>query len=401
MLLEKGKSLKNKLNGKVILLTGAGGGIGFEAAKAFVYMGANVVVAEVDNEKGVYAEQYLNSTFSGHLAYFYKIDLADEKQIISMYDYISREYGCPYVIFHNATITAMGAVEEVPLQIWDKSYAVNFRAPLLLTQLFLPAMKKRNSGIIVFVPSSGAAPYMGAYEVFKTAQVELCNTLSGELEKTNINTFSIGPGLVKTETAMNSIEAVSRMMGITTEEFYEMNESHILSAEEAGCGFALSVLLADKYDGQEIGSIQVLMDLGLLENKTDQSGKNHKDYEEITPLVKEEIKTFKEQYNGWITRNIFERQWILRDFKKTVGISAEQFLNNMKNLELELEKKNCQILSTYSNDFEKLKQYYERQYKLLQGFEKDTDKLKKHSNTLNQWITDLTFISERISNLIK
>lgn len=396
MLVEKNKSLKNVLNGKLILLTGAGGGIGFEAAKAFAYMGAKVVIAEIDKEKGTNSEQYLNSTFSGHLADFYEIDLSDEKQIMSMYDYINRVYGCPYAIFHNATTTAMGAVEEVSLQIWDKSYTVNFRAPLLLTQLFLPNMKKRNSGIIVFVSSSGAAPYMGAYEVFKTAQVELCNTLSGELEKTKINTFSIGPGLVKTETAMNGIEAVSNMMGITTEEFYEMNENHILSVEEAGCGFALSVLLADKYNGQEIGSIQVLMDFELLENNTYQDDKNQKDYEKIIPLVQEVIKTYKRQYNGWIARNIFERQWVLRDFKKTVGISAEQFLNNMNNLEIELKKENYQILSSYFNDFEKLKKYYERQYKLLQGFEKDPAKLKKHSNTLNQWIKDLSFISERI-----
>ncbi|WP_352419048.1 SDR family oxidoreductase [Proteiniborus sp.] len=396
MLIEKDKSLKNALSGKVILLTGAGGGIGFEAAKAFVYMGSKVIIAEIDNEKGEYAERYLNNTFSGHLADFYKIDLADDKQIMSMYDYINREYGCPDVIFHNATITAMGAVEEVPLQMWDKSYMVNFRAPLLLTQLFLPGMKRRNTGTIVFVPSSGAAPYMGAYEVFKIAQVELCNTLSGELEKTNVNTFSIGPGLVKTETAMKGIKVVSNMIGMTTEEFYEMNEGHILGVEEAGCGFALSVLLADKYNGQEIGSIQVLLKLGLLENKTEQDGKKKTEYEKIIPLVKKIIKIYKEQYDGWIARNIFERQWVLRDFKKTVGVSAEQFLINMKNLEVELENENYQILSTYSGDFEKLREYYTRQYKLLQGFEKEPAILEKHSNTLKQWIADLNLISERI-----
>lgn len=395
MLIKKDKSLKNRLNGKVILLTGAGGGIGFEAAKAFAYMGAKVIIAEVDGKKGTYAEQYLNSTFDNHLADFYKIDLSDENQIMTMYDFINKEYGCPDVIFNNATMTAMGIVEDVPLHMWDKSYAVNFRAPLLLTQLFLPAMKKRNSGIIIYVSSSGAAPYMGAYEVFKTAQVELCNTLSAELEETNIKTFSIGPGLVKTETAMEGIKVVSKMMGMTIEEFYEMNKSYILDVEEAGCGFALSVLLSDKYNGQEIGSIQVLLDLGLLENQTN-NGNKKINYNEIISLVNEVIKIYKEQYDGWLIRNIFERQWVLRDFKKIVGVSAEQFLNNMKMLEVELEKENYKILSTYLNDFEKLKQYYVHQYKLLQGFEKDPDKLKEHSDILIQWITDLTFICEKI-----
>lgn len=396
MLIEKQKSLKDALNGKLILLTGAGGGIGLEAAKAFVYMGAKVVIAEIDEEKGLNAQEYLNNTFNGYLADFYKIDLSDEKQIMSMYEYIHRHYGCPDVILHNATITPMGAVEEVSLQKWDESYAVNFKAPLMLTQLFLPAMKKRNSGIIIFVSSSGAAPYMGAYEVFKTTQVELCNTLSGELEKTNLTTFTIGPGLVKTETAMDAIEIVSNMMGIPIEEFYKMNESHILGVEEAGCGFALSVLLSEKYNGQEISSIQVLMDFGLLENKNDPNIGEQKEYEKIIPIVQKVIKVYKEQYNGWITRNVFERQWILRDFKKTVGTSADQFLNNLNSLEGELEKGNYETLSTYSNDLKKLKQYYERQYKLLQGYQKDPVKLKEHSNTINQWIEDLTFISETI-----
>jgi NAD(P)-dependent dehydrogenase (short-subunit alcohol dehydrogenase family) len=72
-----------------------------------------------------------------------------------------------------------------------------------LLEKLLPGMLKRKSGTVVFVPSSGAAPYMGAYEVFKTAQVELCNTLAGELEGTGVITFSIGPGIVKTDFNIN------------------------------------------------------------------------------------------------------------------------------------------------------------------------------------------------------
>ena len=394
MLLEKEKSLINALNGKIILLTGAGGGIGFEAAKAFVYMGAKVIIAEVDKKKGIDAEQYLNSAYYGDLAEFYEVDLNNENQIMGMYDYINRVYGCPDVIFHNATITPIGAIDEISLQMWDKSYRVNYRAPLQITQLFLPAMKKRNSGILVFVSSSGAAPYMGTYEVFKTAQVELCNTLSGELDNTNVYTYSIGPGLVKTETAMKAIEIISTKMGMTKDEFYGMNESHILNVEEAGAGFALSVLLAEKYHGQEIGSIQVLHDFGLFERQVSSNNSQQRDYASIIPMIQEVIRNYKEQYQGWISRNIFERQWILRDFKKTVGISAEQFLNNIINLELELENGNYQILLTYSSELKKLKQYYERQLKLLQGYEKDPAKLKEHSNILNQWILDINLIIE-------
>ncbi|KPU44368.1 short chain dehydrogenase [Oxobacter pfennigii] len=100
-------------------------------------------------------------------------------------------------------------------------------------------------------------PLHGAYEVFKTSQVELSNTLSIELENTNIHVYAIGPGLVKTETAMNAIEIVDGSMKISTDEFYQMNSRHIIDAESAGVGFALSVLNAKNYHRQEIGTIQV------------------------------------------------------------------------------------------------------------------------------------------------
>lgn len=290
------------------------------------------------------------------------------------------------VVMHNAAVIYIGNVEEISSADWDKSYRVNFRAPLLLTQLFLPQMRSRNAGTIVFVPSSGAAPYMGAYEVFKTAQVELCNTLSGELEGTDVFTYSIGPGLVKTDTAMHGIEMVAQKMGLTTEEFYAMNDSHMLSAREAGCGFAVSVLHAEKYNGQEIGSIQALMDCGLLSvtdsGNSDKAGKAQTD----PAMIRKIIQIYKEQYNGWMERNIFERQWVLRDFKKTVGISAGQFQSDMLQQEKELTAESENGFTVYRDHFEKLKRYYQRQYKLLQGYEKNPDKRKEHSDAILSWI---------------
>ena len=52
-------------------------------------------------------------------------------------------------------------------------------------------------------------------------------------------------------------------MGLTTEEFYELNQEAIVSPEEAGTALAVSLLSASRYDGQEIGGVQVLMDAGI------------------------------------------------------------------------------------------------------------------------------------------
>lgn len=379
------------LDNKTILLTGAGGGIGIEAALAFAAMGARAILAEIDPEKGKAAEEAVLAAYPDHPAVFYPVDLSDEIQISAMSDWIIRNYGAPDVVFHNATITKMGAVDQVDISFWDKSYSVNLKAPVLLSQLFLPLMKQRNSGTLVFVSSSGASPYMGAYEVFKTAQVELSNTLAMELEGTNINAYTIGPGLVKTQTAMNAIETVSASMGMSLEAFYEMNSKHIIGADAAGLGFALSAAHAERYRGQEIGCIQVLMDNGLFAEDAGQpAGKNPANK---LPYFQRVQNTFLEQYDGWQKMNLFERQWVFRDFKKSMGLSAEQALESLQRL--------SDSLSGGQYDVQKdgaflanLKRYWEHQLKLMQGYEKNPVKLAENTRIIESWIDDIQQLLE-------
>ncbi len=400
MLIEKLHLDRNALLGKIILITGAGGGIGFEAARAFAYLGAEIIIAEIDAEKGMQAQEKINHELHSEQVFFYKVDISDEKQIDDLYGFIKNKYEFVDVVFNNATVTPIGAVDKLSVLEWDKSYTVNLRAPVLLAQKFLPDMKKNNSGVIVFVPSSGAAPYMGAYEVFKTSQVELCNTLSGELEETNIYTYAIGPGLVRTETAERAIEKVSHLMGMTTNEFYQINDKHMLDAEEAGLGFALSVVNAKRYNGQEIGSIQALMDAGFFEKQTqtEVSTISLNDMGSLSEQIEDIVRVFDEQYDGWLTRSIFERQWVLRDFKKTVGTAADAFRKNMVSI-LELAKRQ-RLTAEYKSEFEKLKTYYLHQYKLLQGYEKNPEMLKKNSQAILGWIDDLQAVINIFENCI-
>ncbi len=394
MLIEQAKIKKNCLKGKTVLLTGAGGGIGFEAARALVWLGANAIIAEINKDKGIKAEKAINEELNTNQALFYEINIEDEKQINKLYSFIKNKYGFLDVIFNNATITPLGAVHKVKISDWDKSYGVNLRGPILLAQKFLPDMKYKNKGIIVFVSSSGAAPYMGAYEIFKTSQVELCNILAGELENTNIYTYCMAPGLVKTETAHQGIEKVAALMNISTEEFYLMNESHMLDAEHAGVGFAASIAFAEKYNGQEVGSIQALMDAGIISREKEEVTNNTSNYgkEALKSHIANVIKIYNEQYQGWLQRNIFERQWVLRDFKKEVKLSADQFKNEMENIRNLMEQREFASLRKKKKLFISLKKYYEHQYKLLQGYEKDAKKLKDNSQVILRWIEELQII---------
>ncbi len=388
MLIEQCTALQNVLSSKIVLLTGGGGGIGFEAAKAFAFMGARVIIAEVDVAKGTYAEKYINELFNQTLIEFYRVDLAMEDAVNQLCDYVLNKYGYVDIVFNNATYARMGAVDEVDIAYWDRSYYVNFKAPLLLAKRFLPSMKKRNSGTIVFVSSSGASPYMGAYEVFKTAQVELSNTLAMELDNTEIHAYTISPGLVKTDTAMGAIEIVAERMGISIDDFYQMNSQHILDAESAGVGFALSVLNANTFHGQEIGSIQVLKDYNIVHSDINEP--EHKTVTTVKKGIFEKIlKTFEEQYDGWKAMNIFERQWVFRDFKKNMGQSAEQVLERLKAINDSVKTDSCQSAAFDMALFEKLKRYWEHQLKLLQGYQKDPKKQNEYSEIIKEWISDI------------
>ena len=373
---------KSTLNDKTVLITGAGGGIGLETAKCFATMGAKVIILEVDEEKGKKSEKIINSMHDNS-AEFYKIDLADEDSILKMKEFVLNKYGCPDIVFNNAAILHLGEIGKVTSKDWDNGYLVNLKAPILLVDCFIGEMKKRDSGTFVFVSSSGAAAYMGAYEIFKTSQVELSNTLSLELENTNIYSYTISPGLVKTETAMKSIEVVAKNMNITLDEFYDMNKNHIISVEDAALGFALSVLKAKEYNGQELGSIQVLNSM----NSKNESVGNC-DFEILLRV----IKTYEEQYDGWKKRNVFERQWVLRDFKKTVGKSADDVYTAMNKMK---ENKGVLSINEYSL-LKSLRIYWKHQYQLLQNFEKNKEKLEENSNIIKGWIVDIEKCIETI-----
>ena len=115
--------------------------------------------------------------------------------------------------------------------------------------------------------------------------------------------------------------------------------------------------------------------------------------EERAALILEIVRIYCEQYEGWLKRNIFERQWVLRDFKKTVGLSAESFYHDMLRLKNDLTENAGTSLAYDTEQFEKLKRYYQRQYKLLQGYEKDPAALQKNGAAILSWIEMLDRLS--------
>lgn len=402
--ISKGILQKNQLAGNIALITGAGGGIGYETARALIWLGAKIVIAEIDKAKGKKAAMKLNKEFGEKSAFFVHTNIGNEKSVARLAGKIYKIFGKIDIIINNATVTPIGAVHTVGINKWDWSYGVNLRGPVLLISQFLQGMIERNSGIIVSVPSSGAAPYMGAYEVFKTAQVELANTLTAELENTNIITYSIGPGIVKTETAEKAIAEIAPLYGKSVAEFYKMSEHVLITVEEAGAGFAASVALASQYRGLEISSSQALTDakIAIQEQKTVKKIMISEDAKsELFSMFQEIQKTFMEQLNGWNRRPVFERQWVLRDFKKFTGAAPEYFVEKLKEFE------NCIVTNELFEDsitqlsIEKISIYYQHQIDLLKGYEKNTEKVKEYSTIMKGWIALIEKFTQSTNLIIK
>jgi NAD(P)-dependent dehydrogenase (short-subunit alcohol dehydrogenase family) len=372
------------LRGETVIVTGAGGGIGYEAARALLWLGANVVIAEISQPNGRKAEVTLEKEFGRERVLFVQTDVGAEECVKTLYNISVMAFDKVDAVINNATIAVLGNVVDVPIEEWDKSYHVNLRGPVLMAKTFLPDMLKRNHGVFACVSSTGTA-FLGGYETFKAAEVHLANTLDAELEGTNVIAYTIGPGLVPTETASKAVGQLAPQMGMSVEQFFEMNKGAVLSVEEAGVGFALSVVLAEKFRGQEISSMQALkavdINFGGAQAKNDSARMNADKRKQAQALCEAVYVTLKEQSEGWQSRSLFERQWVIRDFKKTAGMPVEEWLSTLERMKASL----CGEGVILHPPLEKLAGYYEHLAELAKGYEKDAAKLEESLRHVYGW----------------
>src|SRR5690349_25123655 len=115
------------LHGQTVVVTGAGGGIGYEAARALLWLGANVVIAEINHQNGRKAEYTLEQEFGKDRVLFVQTDVGEEPSVKNLYNLSSMAFGQVDAIINNATIAVLGQVKDLPIEEWDRSYHVNLR----------------------------------------------------------------------------------------------------------------------------------------------------------------------------------------------------------------------------------------------------------------------------------
>jgi NAD(P)-dependent dehydrogenase (short-subunit alcohol dehydrogenase family) len=195
---------ENGLQGKVVVVTGGATGIGAAYVGAFADTGANVVIADVQDEPGErLARTHMKA---GSRARFIHTDVASEQDTVAMATRVLDEFGCVDVLVNNAALymnlEKKRPFDEIPIAEWDRMMAVNVRGTWLCTKAVAGAMKSAGRGKIINIASAvfhAGAPNFAHYSASKGAVIGLTRALARELGPFGINVNAIAPGLVSNE----------------------------------------------------------------------------------------------------------------------------------------------------------------------------------------------------------
>jgi NAD(P)-dependent dehydrogenase (short-subunit alcohol dehydrogenase family) len=187
-----------RLDGKVAVITGAGGGMGREAAIVFAEEGAQVCAADID---GAAAEQVASEARD---ALAVQVDVADGPSVQAMYAAATERFGGIDVLYNNAGISPADddSILETEEDAWDRVQNVNTKGVYLCCKHGIPYLLERGGGSVInvasFVALMGAATSQISYSASKGAVLSMSRELGVQFARQGIRVNALCPGPVET-----------------------------------------------------------------------------------------------------------------------------------------------------------------------------------------------------------
>lgn len=185
--------------GKVVVVTGAGSGIGRASALAFASEGAKLVLSDISEER--LKEVAAEVTLKGAAVLTYKTDVSDKRQVEELASFVMNECGRVDILHNNAGVAVGARVENTSIEDWEWIVGINFWGVVYGINSFLPYMISQKYGHIVNTASLFGligVPGAGAYCATKFAVVGLSEALRAEVRRYGIGVSVICPGLINT-----------------------------------------------------------------------------------------------------------------------------------------------------------------------------------------------------------
>ena len=193
--------------GLVVMITGAGSGIGRALARTFGEAGA--IVIATGRRRDRLEETVTQVHHDGGTASAIAADVTAPDHVERLVEEIIDRYGQIDVLYNNAgSFAAIGAVWEVDPDVWWHDVTVNLRGTMLCCHAVLPHMRERGSGLVINMTGGSQIPGGTGYSASKVAVVRFTELLARELEQESAGVYAVvmGPGLVATEMSRYQVD---------------------------------------------------------------------------------------------------------------------------------------------------------------------------------------------------